>query len=216
MRLTIDQEMALNSTRLEPTLSAAEAANGAAPPRIILGLAKRPPDTRWTVIQVMPGSLRLSFVDRLDAGVQLLCHVQEGQEIFCIGFDGPRLLMMQGDRRYLLEGPSVHDVIQHSRVASGLDYPELRVKLTALPPQRVSAAGTLVSVSRVKLQPARAAWPAGLPGSHVDHVDHVGAGVDLVRPRAVPPVTVVIKRRRALATALPGRVAVACPEPEPS
>lgn len=205
--------MALNSTSLEPTVRAAEAANGTAPPRVILGLAKKPADIRWTVIQVMPGSLRLNFVDRLGASVRLLCHVQVDQEIFCIGFDGLRLLMMQGGRRYVLEGPSLDDFIQHSRGASGLDYPELLVKLTPVPRQRLSAGGTLVSISRVKLQPARMAWPAGQPSSRVDHA---GAWVEPLSPSAMPPVTVVIKRRRALATALPGSVAVACPEPASS
>ena len=200
----------MNATRLETTVTPADAANGAAPPRVILGLAKRPPDSRWTVVHVMPGSLRLSFVDRLDAGVQLLCHVQEGQEIFCIGFDGLRLLMLQGNRRYLLEGPSVQAVVQHSRVAAGLDYPELRVKLTPLPRQGVSTAGARASPSTLKPPPARMAGPGDLPHSRFDDV---GAWIDQLTPRAPPPVTVVVKRRRAWAAALPGGLAVACPEP---
>ena len=200
----------MNVTRLDTNATPADAANGAAPPRVILGLAKRPADIRWTVVQVMPGSLRLSSVDLLDAGVQLLCHVQEGQEIFCIGFDGRRLLMIQGSRRYLLEGPSVQAVVQHARVAAGLEYPELRVKLTPLPRQGVATKGDRAPDSTLKPTPARMAGPDDLPHGRLDHVD---AWIDQLTSKAPPPVTVVVKRRRAWAAALPGGLAVAYPKP---
>jgi hypothetical protein len=196
------------------TDAAIDAATGAAPPRPLLKLQPMQVDTRRTVLRVMPGSLQSNFFYRLDPGMRVLCRVQDGQEICFIGFDGVRLLMMQGSKRHLLKGPSAQAVIQKARAAVGLTYPRLRVQLTLLPRLAPAVPQPGVALASGALPLARGALPADRSTDPpAGLAERWGAWPDSAagqtHRRATPLVTVVIKRRRSWVATPPGVEAVA-------
>lgn len=204
----------LGEPALIPTDAATDAATEVAPSRPLLKLLPMQAGIRRTVLRVMPGSLQSNFFYRLDPGMRVLCRVQDGQEICFIGFDGVRLLMMQGSKRHLLKGPSAQAVIQKARAAVGLVYPRLRVQLTqmlrlapAAPQPGVALASSAVPLARSALPADRSTDPPAGPA------ERWGAWPDSAAARttrrATPQVTVVIKRRRSWVATPPGVAAVA-------